>query len=69
MVEPIIGHAKNDGLLGRNWLRGRAGAAVRVLDIGCGVASTLTAFHPDYTCVGYDLSADAIEFARAISSS
>ncbi len=22
VVEPIIGHAKNDGLLGRNWLRG-----------------------------------------------
>ena len=37
----------------------------RVLDIGCGVASTLTAFHPDYACVGFDLSADAIEFARA----
>ena len=37
---------------------------MRVLDIGCGVASTLTAFHPDYACVGYDLSADAIEFAR-----
>ena len=25
MVEPIIGHAKNDGLLGRHWLQGRAG--------------------------------------------
>jgi IS5 family transposase len=25
VVEPIIGHAKNDGLLGRNWLKGRAG--------------------------------------------
>ena len=25
MVEPVIGHAKNDGLLGRNWLAGRAG--------------------------------------------
>jgi 2-polyprenyl-3-methyl-5-hydroxy-6-metoxy-1,4-benzoquinol methylase len=37
---------------------------MRVLDIGCGVASTLTAFHPDYACVGYDMSADAIEFAR-----
>src|SRR6202163_2740638 len=24
-VEPIIGHAKNDGLLGRNWLKGRTG--------------------------------------------
>jgi 2-polyprenyl-3-methyl-5-hydroxy-6-metoxy-1,4-benzoquinol methylase len=37
----------------------------RVLDIGCGVGSTLTAFHPDYSCVGYDPSADAVEFARA----
>ncbi len=25
VVEPVIGHAKNDGLLGRNWLGGRAG--------------------------------------------
>jgi transposase, IS5 family len=25
VVEPIIGHAKNDGLLGRNWLYGRIG--------------------------------------------
>ncbi len=36
----------------------------RVVDIGCGVASTLTAFHPDYSCIGYDPSPDAIEFAR-----
>jgi SAM-dependent methyltransferase len=36
-----------------------------VIDIGCGVASTLTAFHPDYACIGYDPSPDAIEFARA----
>ena len=25
VVEPVIGHAKNDGLLGRNWLGGRTG--------------------------------------------
>jgi IS5 family transposase len=25
VVEPVIGHAKNDGLLGRNWLHGRMG--------------------------------------------
>jgi IS5 family transposase len=25
VVEPVIGHAKNDGLLGRNWLQGRTG--------------------------------------------
>ena len=36
-----------------------------VIDIGCGVGSTLTAFHPDYACIGYDPSPDAIEFARA----
>jgi SAM-dependent methyltransferase len=36
----------------------------RVLDMGCGVGATLTAFHPDYACVGYDPSADAIEFGR-----
>ena len=35
-----------------------------VLDIGCGVGSTLTAFHPDFACVGYDPSPDAVEFAR-----
>lgn len=36
-----------------------------VVDIGCGVGSTLTAFHPEYHCIGYDPSPDAIEFARA----
>ena len=36
-----------------------------VIDIGCGVGSTLTAFHPEYACIGYDPSPDAIEFARA----
>jgi SAM-dependent methyltransferase len=41
------------------------GRSHRVLDIGCGVASTLAAFHPDYACVGYDPSPDAIGFARA----
>ena len=25
VIEPIIGHAKNEGLLGRNWLKGRTG--------------------------------------------
>ena len=43
----------------------RPGRAPRVVDIGCGVASTLTAFHPDYECIGYDMSDDAIGFARA----
>lgn len=36
-----------------------------IIDIGCGVGSTLTAFHPEYACIGYDPSPDAIEFARA----
>lgn len=36
----------------------------RVLDMGCGVGATLTAFYPDYACIGYDPSPDAIEFGR-----
>jgi SAM-dependent methyltransferase len=35
-----------------------------VLDIGCGVGATLTAFHPDYRAIGFDPSPDAIEFGR-----
>ena len=31
VIEPIIGHAKNDGLLGRNWLRGRSGDRINTL--------------------------------------
>lgn len=31
VVEPIIGHAKNDGLLGRNWLKGRNGDRTNAL--------------------------------------
>jgi transposase, IS5 family len=31
VVEPIIGHAKNDGLLGRNWLQHRAGDRLNAL--------------------------------------
>lgn len=31
VVEPIIGHAKNDGLLGRNWLHGRSGDRINAL--------------------------------------
>lgn len=34
-----------------------------LVDIGCGVGSTLTAFHPDFDCIGYDPSAEAIAFA------
>ena len=30
-IEPIIGHMKNDGLLGRNYLKGREGDAMNVL--------------------------------------
>jgi SAM-dependent methyltransferase len=42
-----------------------AGPGRSVIDIGCGVGSTLTAFDPGYACIGYDPSPDAIEFARA----
>jgi transposase, IS5 family len=35
VVEPIIGHAKNDGLLGRNWLLGRVGDRSNAL-LACG---------------------------------
>jgi IS5 family transposase len=31
VVEPVIGHAKNDGLLGRNWLHGRTGDRANAL--------------------------------------
>lgn len=31
VIEPIIGHAKNDGLLGRNWLKGRKGDQLNAL--------------------------------------
>lgn len=31
VIEPIIGHAKNDGLLGRNWLKGHKGDQLNAL--------------------------------------
>jgi len=31
VIEPVIGHAKNDGLLGRNWLKGRTGDKINTL--------------------------------------
>jgi IS5 family transposase len=31
VVEPVIGHAKNDGLLGRHWWKGRAGDCCNAL--------------------------------------
>ena len=36
VVEPIIGHAKNDGLLGRNWLKGRTGDRCNALLVAAG---------------------------------
>jgi SAM-dependent methyltransferase len=36
-----------------------------LLDLGCGVGATAPAFHPDYTYVGYEPSAVAVEFARS----
>ena len=35
-IEPVIGHMKNDGRLGRNFLAGRIGAAVNALLCGAG---------------------------------
>lgn len=35
-VEPVIGHMKNDGRLGRNFLKGEAGDAVNALLCGAG---------------------------------
>jgi IS5 family transposase len=43
VIEPIIGHAKNDGLLGRNWLKGRKGDQLNALfaAIGFNLRQTL----------------------------
>ena len=38
-----------------------APAAPVLLDVGCGVGANLVAFHPDYRCIGFDPSPDAIE--------
>jgi IS5 family transposase len=35
-IEPIIGHMKNDGLLRRNWLKGRLGDALHAVLCGAG---------------------------------
>jgi IS5 family transposase len=35
-VEPVIGHMKNDGRLGRNWLRGEQGDRTNVILSACG---------------------------------
>jgi transposase, IS5 family len=35
-IEPVIGHMKNDGRLGRNFLAGRIGDAVNALLCGAG---------------------------------
>jgi len=36
VVEPMIGHMKNDGLLGRNWLKGASGDAMHAVLCGAG---------------------------------
>jgi IS5 family transposase len=36
VVEPMIGHMKNDGLLGKNWLRGELGDAIHAILCGAG---------------------------------
>lgn len=54
----------------RSILRALAGRLVPpvgrpvVVDIGCGVGATLTAFSSDYHCVGFDPSADSIAHGR-----
>ncbi|HEX2168070.1 MAG TPA: class I SAM-dependent methyltransferase [Longimicrobiales bacterium] len=42
-----------------------ANGSKNVVDVGCGVGANATAFHPDYRCIGYDPSPDAIAFARS----
>jgi transposase, IS5 family len=36
VVEPMIGHMKADGLLGRNWLKGRIGDVLHAILCGAG---------------------------------
>lgn len=36
VIEPIIGHAKNEGLLRRNYLKGRKGDAINAILVGTG---------------------------------
>ena len=36
VVEPMIGHMKSDGLLGRNWLKGEIGDALHAVMCGAG---------------------------------
>jgi len=35
-IEPVIGHMKNDGLFGRNYLAGEEGDRVNAILCGCG---------------------------------
>ncbi len=35
-IEPLIGHMKNDGRLGRNYLLGKAGDRINVILCACG---------------------------------
>jgi SAM-dependent methyltransferase len=37
----------------------------RIVDLGCGVGATAPAFHPEYTYIGVEPSAIAVDFARA----
>jgi SAM-dependent methyltransferase len=63
-----------DGLLVRSWLPlaaavpGRLRAGIRVADVGCGTGHAVNVMAREYPAssfVGYDLSAEAIERARA----
>ena len=35
-IEPMIGHMKSDGKLGRNWIKGRLGDAIHAVHCGAG---------------------------------
>ncbi|MBC7942710.1 MAG: hypothetical protein H7Z19_23650 [Chitinophagaceae bacterium] len=45
MVEPKIGHMKNDGPLGRNWLKGSLGDAMHAVLCGAGHNLRMTLAH------------------------
>lgn len=54
-IEPIIGHMKNDGLLGRNYLKGAEGDAINVILCGAGqnlrlILRHLRIFLAQYPC-------------------
>jgi IS5 family transposase len=49
-IEPMIGHMKNDGRLGRNWLKGEQGDRTNVLLSACGQNLRLILAWVDFLC-------------------